>query len=202
MQKGFFIAIDGQDGTGKTTIINEVATRLKDMNYKVNITKEPTFGPIGTLIRENDFKGYILGDLIAADRLYHIENEIIPALEQGNIVISDRYVASSYVCQQLDGVSLEFIQQINANVISPDISVFILADEMEVLKRMSEREHLARMEKMYSFQETEILYKQAISMYRANGFGEIMELYNNNKSDFENNVQKIVCLIESRMRGF
>ncbi len=173
MQKGFFIAIDGQDGTGKTTIVNEVATRLKDMNYKVNITKEPTFGPIGTLIRENDFKGYILGDLIAADRLYHIENEIIPALEQENIVISDRYVASSYVCQQLDGVSLEFIQQINANVISPDISVFILADEMEVSKRMSEREHLARMEKMYSFQETEILYKQAISIYRAMGLGRL-----------------------------
>lgn len=79
------------------------------MNYKVHITKEPTFGPIGTLIRENDFKDYIFGDLIAIDRLYHIENETIPVLEQGDIVISDRYVASSYVCQQLDGVSLDFI---------------------------------------------------------------------------------------------
>lgn len=195
MSMGCFVAVDGQDGTGKTTIISEVATRLESLNYKVNITKEPTYGPIGTLIRKNDFSGYVLANLIAADRHYHVENEIMPALDRGEIIISDRYIASSYVCQQLDGVSLDYIEQINSNILLPDISIFILADESEVSKRLSQRDKLARMEKFYSFNKTAKLYDQAISIYKDKKMGEVWELKNNNDNDFENNVQKIVRLI-------
>lgn len=154
------------------------------------ITKEITTGSIGTLIKSNEFEGPILAELIAADRLYHIENVILPALNSGKIVISDRYVASSFVCQQLDGVSLDFIKNINSLIIPPDLSVFVSADISIISKRLSERQYLERMEKISTLKMTE-LYKEAVNFFKENKYGYILELQNNNEMDLKNNIEKI-----------
>lgn len=190
MNMGIFVAVDGPDGVGKSKIVSELCNKLKSSGYDVFSTKETSSGPIGTLIKNNEFNSVILAELIAADRLYHIENEILPALSSGKIVISDRYVASSYVCQQLDGVPLDFIKCINSLIISPDLSIFISADISTISKRLSERPYLTRMEKI-STQKMISLYNEAVVLFKENDYGKILELVNNDINDLNSNVEII-----------
>lgn len=190
MDRGVFVAIDGPDGVGKSRIVSELNSVLKDTGYDVLITKEVTTGPIGALIRDQEFSGLILAHLVAADRLYHIDHIIIPALREGKIVISDRYVASSYVCQQLDGVPLDYIQYINSSIIAPDVSVFVSAEISTILKRLSQRPKLFRMEKM-STKKTVDLYNEAIKLFQKNNYGCILKLNNNDEKDLINNIDII-----------
>lgn len=190
MWDGVFVVIDGPDGSGKSKIVSELKIKLENAKHDILVTKETTMGPIGTLIKSNEFKGVILAELVAADRLYHIENDILPALNSGKIVISDRYIASSYVCQQLDGVSLDFIKNINSLIIPPDLSVFVSADIPIISKRLSERPYLERMEKISTYRMVE-LYKEAVNFFQEKKYGRILELQNNNEIDLKNNIEKI-----------
>lgn len=196
MKKGIFIAIDGPDGVGKSKIISELDEELKDLGYDVFITKEVTDGPIGTLIKNNEFSGMILAELVAADRLYHIQTEILPALCNGKIVISDRYIASSYVYQQLDGVPLDFIKLVNSSVIPPDLSIFVWADLSVIMERLSARSHLTRFEYVSTPRMVD-LYKEATFLFEENNYGHIYELTNNDKKDFEYNITTILKAIKS-----
>ena len=190
MREGLFVVVDGPDGSGKSKIISELKIKLENAKYDILVTKETTMGPIGTLIKSNEFKGAILAELVAADRLYHLENDILPALSSGKIVVSDRYVASSYVCQQLDGVSLDFIKNINSLIIPPDLSVFVSADISIISERLSERPYLERMERISTSKMVE-LYKEAVNLFKENKYGYILELQNNNEVDLKNNIEKI-----------
>ncbi len=78
LREGLFVVVDGPDGSGKSKIIAELKIKLENAKYDILVTKETTMGPIGTLIKSNEFKGAILAELVAADRLYHLENDILP----------------------------------------------------------------------------------------------------------------------------
>ena len=143
-QKGFFICIEGLDGSGKSTQARLLAKQLQD---KVNavLTVEPSHGQVGKFIRES----YLYGKrrlssaaealLFAADRVDHVQNEILPALEKGTIVISDRYIYSSLAYQGAAGLSLEWIEKINSHAIHPDLALF-LDVELETVMRRLKRE--------------------------------------------------------------
>ncbi len=100
-QDGLFVVFDGPNGVGKTTLVNEVATQLRQQGYNVLATKEPTRSPLGQFVRnaEEKCRGKTLAYLVAADRQFHLEQEILPALDRGMIVLSDRYIPSSLVLQ-------------------------------------------------------------------------------------------------------
>ncbi len=140
-KKGAFICIEGLDGCGKTTQAKLLAKKLRKSNNAV-YTAEPSRGKIGTYIR----KSYLYGGkrlssvlealLFAADRIEHVENEVIPALNEGRLVISDRYVYSSLAYQGAAGLSLEWIEKVNEHALQPDLAVFIDVNPETVMNRL------------------------------------------------------------------
>jgi dTMP kinase len=139
--KGVFICVEGLDGCGKTTQTKLLVEKLAKSHNAV-YTAEPSNGKIGTFIR----KGVLYGGkrssciaealLFAADRVEHVENEILPSLRLGRSVVSDRYIYSSLAYQGAAGLSLDWIQKINENALRPDLAVFIDVDPQAVMHRL------------------------------------------------------------------
>jgi dTMP kinase len=129
MARGIFIAIEGIDGSGTTTHSKRLAEWIELQNIPVLLTHEPTDSEIGKLIR------HVLRDknippatdalLFAADRVDHTQHQIIPALNKGFVVISDRYVESSIAYQSSSGLDLDWVAQINRFAIIPDLTLLL-----------------------------------------------------------------------------
>ncbi|MFI3214468.1 MAG: dTMP kinase [Eubacteriales bacterium] len=146
---GKLIAVDGPNGVGKTTVINKAKNLLENKGYRVYISKEPTKSDLGEFLRSfaEENTGESVACLVAADRYYHIHNEILPMLEQGYIVILDRYILSSLILQRMDNVELKLILAINEGIIQPDLQIALNACENVIQKRLNERSSLTRFEK-------------------------------------------------------
>lgn len=147
IRKGCFVCIEGLDGSGKSTQARLLAERLHKTR-RVLLTVEPSRGRIGTFIRqsylygENRLSSVVEALLFAADRVDHVQNEIVPALETGDVVISDRYVYSSLAYQGAAGLSLEWIEKVNSHALRPDIALFLDVDLGTVMKRLKPRKSL------------------------------------------------------------
>lgn len=141
--------MEGLDGAGTTTQAARLAVRLGQAGVPVVSTREPSDGPIGTMIRQAIGRrlvqpdGATLGDevlalLFAADRCDHIRSTVRPALEQGRWVISDRYVHSSLAYQ---GASLdrEWVAGINREAPPADLVIQIDVPVEVCLERMVRR---------------------------------------------------------------
>jgi dTMP kinase len=106
------------------------------------LTAEPSRGKIGTFIREGClYENERLPTeaealLFAADRIEHMETELKPALDEGKLVICDRYIYSSLAYQGSNGLSLDWIKTINARALQPDFSIFIDCPPEIVLVRL------------------------------------------------------------------
>lgn len=167
MPEGVFIAIEGIDGAGVTTQARHLQQNLEDeleekekLEYTLplaeadvaatngpphtHLTKEPTDGPAGGQIRmalseRLELDPETIALFFATDRKDHIEQKIQPLLDDGYVVITDRYYLSSYA-YQLDGVGgdLQWLQQINKKSISPDLTV-LLDVEVETAKDRREK---------------------------------------------------------------
>ena len=143
-KKGVFIVIEGLDGSGKTTQATILAKKLYP-NYNIMLTAEPSCGKIGTFIRESclyeekRLPTEAEALLFAADRIEHMQNEINPALDEGKIVICDRYVYSSLSYQGSAGLSLDWIKTINACALQPDFAIFIDVAPERVLERLKRK---------------------------------------------------------------
>lgn len=101
---GFFIAIEGGDGSGKTTQIKRISRALADDGYHVESTREPGGTELGTKIRSVLFDSDRPSTrtealLFAADRAHHVASLVDPNLDEGNIVITDRYIDSTIAYQ-------------------------------------------------------------------------------------------------------
>ena len=103
---GFFIAVEGGDGAGKSTQVEALAEWIRSKGHEVVVTREPGATPLGKRLRSIllDVSSTGLSHraealLYAADRAEHVESVIRPALERGAVVISDRYLDSSVAYQ-------------------------------------------------------------------------------------------------------
>jgi dTMP kinase len=160
---GRFIAIEGPNGVGKTTVIAQLARQLGRHGLAVHTRAEPSGSPLGTIVRsaESYLSGRALALAVAADRYAHIEHEISPALDAGKDVITHRYVQSSLVLQRLDGLGPAEIWRYNAHVLVPALSVY-LEDEPDVIAdRLSARPELSRLELQGSPARELALYEDA-----------------------------------------
>ncbi|MEM2815749.1 MAG: dTMP kinase [Candidatus Bathyarchaeia archaeon] len=140
-KQGFFICIEGLDGSGKTTQAKILVKNLIKQGYTALYTAEPSNGKIGKFIRrylhgERRFSGIIEALLFAADRFEHVSEEIRPALDEGKIVVSDRYVYSSMAYQGASGIDVDWIKMINKYVLKPDLAIFIDVAPEVVLQRI------------------------------------------------------------------
>ena len=128
------IVIEGLDGAGTTTQARLVAEALRGRGHKAHLTREPSDGPVGKLIREmlvgkHAIEGEKLSQttfslLFAADRLDHLQREVEPALARGEIVISDRWYHSSLAYQGTD-TERAWISLLNQRARRPDLTVLL-----------------------------------------------------------------------------
>ncbi|MWA07691.1 dTMP kinase [Streptomyces sp. BA2] len=141
MTRGLFITLDGPSGVGKSTTIEALHQEMTDRGMAVRKTVEPSTSKLGAFTREhaNTIHGYALACLVMADRYAHIEHEIDPSLDAGDTVICDRYVASTLVLQQLDGVPLQFLLDLNAGILMPDLAVILTASPGLIAQRIARR---------------------------------------------------------------
>ncbi|MEV7614754.1 dTMP kinase [Streptomyces sp. NPDC089799] len=103
---GFFIALEGGDGAGKSTQVQALSDWIRSKGHEVVVTREPGATPIGKRLRSIllDVSSAGLSNraealLYAADRAEHVDTVVRPALERGAVVISDRYIDSSVAYQ-------------------------------------------------------------------------------------------------------
>lgn len=144
-RRGFFICIEGLDGCGKTTQAKLLVQKLKRSGYDAVGTAEPSRGKIGSFIRKyclhsgKRVSSVVEALLFAADRFEHVEQEIIPLLDRGKVVVSDRYVYSSLAYQGATGLDLEWIKKLNERAISPDLGIFVDVEPETVVQRLKPR---------------------------------------------------------------
>lgn len=118
---GLFITLEGPDGSGKTTVSKIVEERLQKENYKVLLTREPGGIDISEQIRDiildtknTKMEARTEALLYAAARRQHLMEKVKPALEEGYIVICDRFVDSSLVYQGVGrGIGIDEVYQMN-----------------------------------------------------------------------------------------
>lgn len=168
---GFFIDIEGLDGSGSNTQVSLVAKELKKEKMKPYLTKEPTNGPIGKLVRQalegkfNAFPPASIQLLFAADRGRHLNTEIIPQLEKGKMVITDRYAWSSVAFGSVE-LDREWLFNLNKDFILPDLTVFIEVSPAVCLKRIAkERKGVELFEKRGKLERAWDVYHCIVSKY-------------------------------------
>lgn len=171
MTRGRFIAFEGIDGAGTTTQQARCLTALAGLGIKATGTREPSDGPVGTMIRQMlrgriaaprslrdaapEVDPRVLALLFAGDRLDHWDEEIDPILSKGIWVVSDRYVDSSRAYQSIymDG---DWIREINRHAPLPDLTIFLEVPPKVAMARIEATrvstdhfETLARLERVH-----------------------------------------------------
>ncbi|BCL31500.1 dTMP kinase [Streptomyces aurantiacus] len=138
---GWFVTVDGPGGVGKSTTVAALQRHLADAGVPAQLTAEPSTSDLGKFTRENanHVHGLALACLVAANRYEHIDTEINRALREGDLLICDRYVASTLVLQQLDGVPLDFLLDINRHAVMPDLAVILTASPGLIAERLAGR---------------------------------------------------------------
>ncbi len=149
---GFFIAIDGIDGAGNTTHSRLLVEWLQSLGLKAVYTMEPSDSDVGLLIRtrilskKREADPRELALLFAADRIRH-SLEIGRLVEEGYIVVSDRYVESSIAYQSAQGVPLDWILEINKYARKPDLQIILdVEPEIAIQRKGGGRELFERVE--------------------------------------------------------
>lgn len=144
---GIFIVFEGLDGAGTTTQISLLQNRLTQDGFPVYTTKEPSNGPFGSTIRlaiEERLKiePTALALAFAADRIDHLQNKsngVVKALEDGKVVLCDRYVLSNMAYQKVFIDDFFWLALINKFALKPDMTFFIDTPVEECVKRFSSR---------------------------------------------------------------
>lgn len=171
-----FITFEGGEGTGKTTLIHRVFESLKNQ-YDIIKTREPGGSPVAEIIRDvvlsPEYKRITARTealLIAAARAQHLDDKIIPALEQGKIVLCDRYLDSSLAYQAVARqLGFDFVLAINqyATEHMPDLTFYIDLEPEVGMARIAKRIKYDRLD-----QET-IAYHHLVRQ----GYQEVMKRY-------------------------
>jgi dTMP kinase len=153
MSRGRLITLEGIDGTGKSSITRMLKKRFEDAVF----TREPTNSWIGKAVKrsiESDGDPIAELFLFIADHAEHITRVIRPALEEGKLVISDRYSDSRYAYQgatlsDLFDDAMGWIQSIHTNwTVAPDLTILFRIDPVVAVSRCGFRGDRTKFEKI------------------------------------------------------
>lgn len=162
---GYLITFCGLDGCGKTTMLNKIKTDM-EFHHQVFVTKQPT----DSVRRSDIFRTYMdspdhdaydyrsLSLLAASDRLQHVNKVIEPELNQGKVVLSDRYYYSCLANLRARGFKEDkWIYEVSRSVIKPDIAFFfdvpVDVAVSRVRSRASEKDRYIDMELQYRLRD-------------------------------------------------
>lgn len=144
-KKGFFIVIEGIDGSGKSSQMTNIANYLLKLNKYNNVllTREPyKIREIRDILRQEDdpySQAQKLAELFIKDRKEHIDELILPALNKGVYVISDRYKYSTIVYQSVQGIPIQDLIDMHKDMIIPDL-ILIFDSPIEVVRERMSRD--------------------------------------------------------------
>ncbi len=151
-----FITFEGGEGSGKSSAILEIKDRLEKLGFEVIVTREP-----GGIKIAEDIRNVILDVnnteltyetealLYAASRTQHLHQRVLPALEQGKVVLCDRYLDSSLAYQGVArGLGFEDVLDINKYALKymPEKTFFIDVKPNVALKRIANRDKQDRLD--------------------------------------------------------
>ena len=157
VSQGHFIVFEGIDGSGTTTQSRLLASYLREAGLPVILTREPGGTPVAEKIRQLILDPSLEGIspsselfLYVASRSQHVEEVIVPSLNRGDVVICDRYIASSLAYQGYGrGLDLEVIEQVNRLAVGeclPDATIYLLLPVEAAWKRLGQRDSADRLE--------------------------------------------------------
>jgi dTMP kinase len=167
LARGILVALEGIDGTGKSTQARRLAALFSEQGYAVTLLREPTLSPWGRRIREaTTASSGVLApsqelDLFLQDRRYDVAAHIKPALAARRLVLMDRYYFSTIAYQGALGIDPEHIRRLNeAFAPVPDLVLLLMIPPAQALERirrargqaddMFEREdHLNKVDNVY-----------------------------------------------------
>jgi dTMP kinase len=174
LKKGILIAIEGIDGSGKSSLAKQLIVELQNKNYPALLTKEPGATILGQKLRSilqyREFPVSYMAEflLFAADRAQHFQEIIIPNLNDGKVIISDRLADSSLAYQGYGrGLDKKMIKEINEWVmqeIKPNLTIYLKIPAALAAGRTAERH-----KRPTSFEKENIEFFQKL----VTGFDEI-----------------------------
>lgn len=173
---GTFIVFEGIDGAGTTTQAERYAEYLRAQSRVVHGTREPSAGPIGSMIRMVLNQRLLLPPgrhaatmalLFAADRLDHLQAEIEPHLADGDVVISDRFDLSSLAYQSATSdenaeTTVEWIRELNRFALRPSVTVVL-----DVTPEVAAARRAARGGALELFDDSELQSRLALAYREA-----------------------------------
>jgi len=163
MTKGLMVVFEGTTAAGKKTHIRLLAEKIKALGKEVTILSFPDYeNPIAKLTKRGDLDPYTQSLLFAADRQLN-QQRIKALLEKGNVILCDRYCYSNYAYQSASGVDLNWLMQIEKNVVKPDLAFLIDVPVETSIKRVQQAniEDFTKMEILSRLQkQRELLEKK------------------------------------------
>ena len=171
-KRGRFLALEGIDGSGKSTQLQLLLERLQTRGVICRGTQEPSDGPVGAMLRQiltgrMAADGRVIAGLFTADRLDHLVNSrdgILRQVQSGVTVVTDRYYFSSYAYQGVE-VDLDWLIQSNrlsAELLRPDATIFLDVPVSQALERIGRnRSHTELFEKEDRLRATREKYLEA-----------------------------------------
>jgi dTMP kinase len=178
------IVLEGLDGAGTTTQARRLVEHLRATGRTAHLTREPSDGPIGRLIREmltgqhaireQAIAQSTFGLLFAADRLDHLQREVEPQLAAGATVVSDRWYHSS-LAYQGTGADRDWIATLNARARRPDLTIFLqVRPEVAAQRRVAAGRVQELFDDLRMQQEVDAGYRATIAELTA--LGECIEV--------------------------
>ncbi len=204
--KGYFISFEGIDGSGKSTQIQKLAEFLEDRDFDIVITREPG-GSIGAeeirnlLLQGNVDRWSAETEILlfTAARRDHLERIILPALEEGKIVICDRFTDSTRMYQGMRGVNLRnLVDTLNEKVIKfdPDLTIVIDINPEISLKRAKSRKTVEERFEDFGVDLQMKMRKGFLEL--AKEFGNRIEVVNGQQS-IDKLAQDICSLVKAKL---
>jgi len=200
IKKYRYIAIEGIDGSGKTTIANLLYSKLSEKYNKITLMKEPYDNDLSKKIKEIISKeheknldyGYLLALLFTADR--SIKNiDLKKYLNSDYIIISDRSIYSTFSYQILyEGIDIEWLKCVSKYIIRPDITFILDVDPRIAVERINSRN-----KNITSYENTEFLKKVRENFLKLKEiFPDDNIIYIDGKEKPEEILEKILSIIE------
>lgn len=168
---GKFIVLEGLDGAGKSTQAAMAADYFRMAEKPAFLTYEPTQLMVGSLVRSR-----LLGEwscspqclqlLFAADRDEHLKKEILPGLENGSVIVGDRYFMSSLAYGAID-CDFDWLAQINREFLAPDLVIYLDVTPSVCIDRINANgKSVELFEKAEALERVAVNYKKTIDMLK------------------------------------
>ena len=137
---GLLIVVEGTDGAGKSTHVNMLAQYIEDKCYGCTVSEWKTSRLISGVINEakerNMLNTTTFSLLYAADYTDRLENEIIPALKAGFVVLMDRYIYTAYVRDSVRGHDINWVKNLYSFAPKPDLVFYLDVPVETLIKRL------------------------------------------------------------------